>query len=51
LPALPAIGHWHTKSFTAAIAPATRICAAKDQGNTVEEFLRVAVDATINAIA
>jgi hypothetical protein len=51
LPALPAIGHWHTKSFTAAIAPATRICAAKDQGNSVEEFMCVAVDATINAIA
>lgn len=50
LPALPAIGQWHTTSFTAAVATATRICAAKDQGGAVEEFLRVAVDATIKAL-
>jgi hypothetical protein len=51
LPKLPAIGHWHTTNFTAAIAPAVRIVAEKDQGRAVEEFLRVAVDATIKALS
>jgi len=51
LPRLPAIGHWHTKNFTAAIAPANRIVEAADQGAAVADFLRAASDATIGALA
>ncbi len=51
LPKLPAIGHWHAKNFTAAIASATRICAANDQGAAVQEFLHAATDATIKALS
>jgi hypothetical protein len=50
LPKLPAIGHWHAKNFTAAIAPTHRIVAAKDQGGEVAAFLRAATDATIAAL-
>ena len=49
-PKLPPIGHWHAKSFTAAIAPAQRIVAAEDQGAEVAAFLRAAADATIAAL-
>jgi hypothetical protein len=51
LPALPAIGHWHTKHFTAAIAPAHRILAATDPGHQIAAFLHTATDATIAALA
>jgi hypothetical protein len=51
LPALPPIGHWHTKHFTAAIAPAQRILAARDPGADVAAFLRAATDATTAALA
>jgi hypothetical protein len=50
LPALPPIGHWHTKNFTAAVAPATRILQTNDQGTEVAAFLRAATDATIAAL-
>ena len=50
LPTLPTVGHWHTAHFIAAVATATQICAAKDQGGAVEGFLRAAVDATIKAL-
>jgi hypothetical protein len=50
LPALSPIGHWHTKNFTAAVAPAQRILAAPDQGAAVANFLRAATDATIAAL-
>jgi hypothetical protein len=50
LPPLPAIGHWHTKNFTAAIAPAHRILAVKDQGAEVAAFLQTAVEAAIAAL-
>ncbi|HEY2137740.1 MAG TPA: hypothetical protein VGH49_17780 [Xanthobacteraceae bacterium] len=50
LPALPAIGHWHAKGFTAAVAPAHRILAAKDQGGEVAAFLHVATEITIAAL-
>ena len=50
LPALPPIGHWHSRNFTAAIAPAQRILAADDQGAAVAAFLRAATDATIAAL-
>lgn len=50
LPALPAIGHWHAKNFTAAVALAHRIVAAKNQRAEVAAFLRAATDATIAAL-
>jgi len=50
LPALPPVGHWHAKGFTAAVAPAQRILAAADQGAAVAAFLRAATDATIAAL-
>jgi hypothetical protein len=50
LPALPPIGHWHTKNFTAAVATATRILQTNDQGSEVAAFLRAATDATIAAL-
>jgi hypothetical protein len=50
LPTLPAIGHWHAKHFTAAIAPAHRIVATMDPGGEVAAFLRAATDATIAAL-
>jgi hypothetical protein len=43
LPALPAVGHWHTHHFTAAVAEATRIVAASDPQAATEAFLRAAV--------
>ena len=48
LPALPAIGHWHTKHFTAAIAPAHRIAATMMPGAEVAAFLRAATEIAIN---
>jgi hypothetical protein len=50
LPALTPIGHWHTRNFTAAVAPAHRIVAVKDEGAEVAAFLRAATDATIAAL-
>jgi len=50
LPALPPIGHWHTKNFTAAVAPAQRILQTRDPGADVSGFLRAATDATIAAL-
>jgi hypothetical protein len=50
LPPLPAIGHWHAKNFTAAIAPAHRILAVKQQGAEVAAFLQAAVEAAIVAL-
>jgi hypothetical protein len=50
LPALPLVGHWHTKNFIAAVATAERILAAEDQGAAVAAFLRAATDATIAAL-
>ena len=47
LPALPAIGHWHSQEFTAAVAPASKIVAAHDQQAGVAEFLAIAVDTAI----
>jgi Family of unknown function (DUF5996) len=50
LPPLPAIAHWHTKNFTAAVAPAHRIVAAQDQGGEVAAFLQTAIAAAIVAL-
>lgn len=50
LPALPALGHWHTRGFTAAIAPATRILATKDRRAESAAFLRAATDGAVAAL-
>jgi hypothetical protein len=47
LPRLPPTGHWHTRGFTAAIAPASRILADPDRQTAGEAFLAAAVDAAI----
>ncbi len=47
LPPLPALGHWHTHEFTAAIAPAHRIVTANNQKAAVDEFLETAIDVAI----
>ena len=51
LPALPALGHWHTHEFTAAILPAHRILAATDQAAATGDFLQRAVAIALNILA
>jgi hypothetical protein len=50
LPLLPAMAHWHTYKFLAALAPAHKIVAANDQGAYVQQFLDVSVKAALNAL-
>jgi hypothetical protein len=50
LPLLPAMAHWHTYKFLAALAPAHKIVAAHDQGAYVEQFLDVSVRAALDAL-
>jgi hypothetical protein len=50
LPLLPAMAHWHTYKFLAALAPAHKIVAAHDQGTYVQQFLDVSVAAALNAL-
>ena len=50
LPALLAVGHWHTVEFIAAIAPASKIVAVKDQGKATEAFVIASVDAAIKLL-
>jgi hypothetical protein len=50
LPLLPAMAHWHTYKFLAALAPAHKIVAAHDQGAYVRQFLDVSVAAALNAL-
>ena len=47
LPLLPAMAHWHTYKFLAALAPAHKIVAAHDQGAYVQQFLDVSVAAAL----
>jgi hypothetical protein len=47
LPALPPLGHWHTRHFTAAVAVAERILEADDQQAETEAFLGAATDILI----
>jgi hypothetical protein len=51
LPPLPALGHWHVRGFTAAIAPASRIVATKDRQAAAGEFLDAAVAAAVKALS
>ena len=48
LPLLPAMAHWHTYKFLAAMAPAHKIYAALDQGAYVRQFLDVSVEAALS---
>jgi hypothetical protein len=51
LPQLPAIAHWHAKGFTAAVATAGRIVAARDQKGEVEAYLLFAGGVAIKALS
>src|SRR5213595_415761 len=44
LPKLPALGHWHTHEFTAAVAPAHKILARENREAATDDFLKQAVD-------
>ena len=50
LPLLPAMAHWHTYKFVAALAPAHKIYAADDQGAYVQQFMDAAVAAALGAL-
>jgi hypothetical protein len=50
LPLLPAMAHWHTYKFLAALAPAHKIVAAHDQGAYVQQFLDVSIAAALHAL-
>lgn len=50
LPCLPALGHWHTHEFLAALAPASRIVAAKDRQAETEAFLHTAADEIVKVL-
>ncbi len=47
LPALPPIGHWHTRHFTAAVGLADRINAAADPKAAATAFVQAAADMLI----
>jgi hypothetical protein len=47
---LPSIGHWHEGDFVAAIAPAHRIAAARDQHADICEFLHAAIDTAVKVL-
>jgi hypothetical protein len=50
LPLLPAMAHWHTYKFLAALAPAHKILAAHDQGAYVRQYLDAALAAALGAL-
>ena len=50
LPQPHALGHWHTRHFTAAIAPAKRIVAATHSQHDVEAFLAHAIEGSIKLL-
>jgi hypothetical protein len=50
LPLLPAMAHWHTHQFLAALAPAHKIVAADDQGAYVANFFDAATAAALDAL-
>lgn len=51
LPGLSALGFWHTHEFTAAVSPAHRIVAAKDQESETGDFLRGSVAVAVNLLS
>jgi hypothetical protein len=50
LPTLPMFGHWHTHEFMAAVVPAHKIVAAKNQRAETAEFLQHAVDVALKLL-
>jgi len=50
LPLLPAMAHWHTYKFLAALAPAHKIVAADHQGAYVQTYMDAAVAAALKAL-
>jgi hypothetical protein len=50
LPLLPAMAHWHSYKFLAALAPAHKILAAHDQGAYVQQYTDAAVTAALDAM-
>ncbi len=50
LPALPPLAHWHTHEFTAAVATAHKIVAAKDQRAETEDYLQGAMDIALGLL-
>jgi hypothetical protein len=50
LPSLPTLGHWHLRDFMAAVAPAHKIVAAKNQQAETDDFLPAAVDGAIKVL-
>jgi hypothetical protein len=51
LPSLPALGFWHTHEFTAAVSPAHRIVAARDQQSETDDFLQGSVAVAIKLLS
>ena len=51
LPPLPAIGHWHTDEFVAAVLPAHKILAAKNQQAETGEFLQRAATLALEILS
>lgn len=51
LPPVPELGRWHTKDFTAAVAPAHRILSSAARQTETEKFLAEAVAASIKALS
>lgn len=49
-PPLPAIAHWHTRHFTAAVATAQRILASRDQPGDVRAYLTSAINFAVEAL-
>ncbi len=50
LPTLPMFGHWHTHEFMAAVAPAHKIVAARNQESETGDFLRCAADVALKIL-
>lgn len=50
LPTLPMFGHWHTHEFMAAVVPAHKIVAARNQESETGDFLRCAVDLALKIL-
>ena len=50
LPLLPAMAHWHTYKFLAALAPAHKIVASLDQPRDIAGFFDISIDAALKAL-
>ena len=50
LPLLPAMAHWHTYKFLAALAPAHKIVASLDQRRDIMGFFDISIGAALEAL-